>query len=366
MWKQTLLFLRVEIISFLRNRWNLFWLVVMPIFTLLILSVMFGTRVGDRSKKQGFAVVAVRDLDGKRWASRVGVGVAAAGWMGPEKGADVIVEIPAGFSDALDAGQGASVKLVAKSKSRMKLGAVQGLMSSIVNDLNREIDPRANAILLDLPPVEVKPEEVVPVLGARRALSYEDYLVVGVVGLNVLTLALFTFGLGLTAQRASGVLRRLWLTPARTSSFLLAQTGVGLLTVLVTCSAILLVAALALGFRIPQWGRFLGVLGFGTLVFTAIGFAVAARTKDGKNAAMIVNLVYLPLMFLSSIYFPNTALGERTREVLNLLPLQPFVESLRSVAAGAPLSAYGHNLITLSVWMVVAAVLARGVFRWQT
>src|SRR5207245_8350885 len=102
------------------------------------------------------------------------------------------------------------------------------------------IDRISFAVTQTAPVVGVKDESV---QGVR--LRYVDFLVPGILGVNIMQLAVFSVAFALVADRQRGVLRRIMATPVRPASLLTAHV----LTRLVVAAgqvAILLIVALVL------------------------------------------------------------------------------------------------------------------------
>ena len=104
----------------------------------------------------------------------------------------------------------------------------------------------------------------------------------------------------------------------------------------------------------------------GGAVFISIGFAISGWAKSEEVAAPIANVIALPMMFLSGVFFPREAMPQVLQGVTDYLPLTYLADALRSVAIdGATLWSQWPNLIGLAVWLTVSFVLAVRLFRWE-
>ena len=119
----------------------------------------------------------------------------------------------------------------------------------------------------------------------------------------------------------------------------------------------------------PLRGNILAVLLLalvGGAVFISIGFAISGWAKSEEVAAPIANVIALPMMFLSGVFFPREAMPQVLQGVTDYLPLTYLAEALRSVAIdGATLWSQWLNLTGLAVWLAVSFVLAVRLFRWE-
>ena len=108
----------------------------------------------------------------------------------------------------------------------------------------------------------------------------------------------------------------------------------------------------------------LAILGMGT--FFSLGFFLAGIAKDAEAVVPLVNLVSLPMMFLSGIFFPVDSLPRWLLKIVHYLPLRYLADGLRStLTSGVKLTALGTDVAGLGAWMLVAIVASIRVFRWE-
>src|SRR5699024_4547020 len=126
---------------------------------------------------------------------------------------------------------------------------------------------------------------------------------------GVVSQALFSFGAELAAERLQGWLRRLRSTPMPMWVYFAGKLALNLVFTLVIVGGIALLAALAgdARFDASRLATTTAVLLLGTLVFSPMGSAIAYWARP-RAASTIVNLVFLPLSFLSGFFFPLSQL----------------------------------------------------------
>jgi ABC-2 type transport system permease protein len=134
------------------------------------------------------------------------------------------------------------------------------------------------------------------------------YLFTGFSVFGVMGPALFGFGMSVALEREQGLLRLKRALPMPAMAYLTAKTLMAMffsvLTSLTLVAAAIALSPLALG---PV--RYAGVVAInviGTLPFCAIGLFIGARVT-GRTAPAVVNLVYLPLIYLSGLFIPLPA-----------------------------------------------------------
>ena len=139
-----------------------------------------------------------------------------------------------------------------------------------------------------------------PVSGA--AVRYVDWLLPGILGMNMMFSCLFGVGYVVVRYRKSGFLRRLSATPVTALEFGSAQVlSRLLLTVSVTA---MLYAALALFVPFRNEGSVLLLLAIavlGALAMISFGFMMAARFASEELANGAINLASWPMMLLSGV-----------------------------------------------------------------
>ncbi len=340
--------------SFWRERSAVMWTFLFPVFLMLSLGALFSGAPGR------FAAVGVLDDDGGEVGRVLRAGVVRAGWAaGPGEVADAVVRVPAGATARSDAGVTVQLAVSYQTADPQKIHAIDGLLSSIVLRRNAALEGAELPLRLDGPPL----------LSTRSwpsAGGFAEFLLFGLVGLNVLSTALFGVGVGSSWFRENGVLRRFWLTPAEPRDFLCAQLA-HIASLLAASTALLVLTGhLLFDTPWPPLGAFLVVMTFGSFALIPIGLAIAARTTKPQTTQMCANLVYFPLMLLSGVYFRAEIIGEPLSTAMRWLPLKPFLDALRAVSDGVPLVELGPELGALTGWGVAGCALARGVFRWNT
>ncbi|HLN58330.1 MAG TPA: ABC transporter permease [Thermoanaerobaculia bacterium] len=202
--------------------------------------------------------------------------------------------------------------------------------------------------------------------GHAHAANYAAFLVPGLIGLNLLTMGLFTVGMVTVSYREKGKFRRLAVTPLPKWVFLLGQI-LQRVTVVVLQTALLLLAA-RLGFRIANQGSNLllvALVMFGTATFIAMGFALSSLASTIETYGPISNLVFFPMMLLSGVYFTLDSAPRWLQKAVFVLPLSPYLRVLRAVFNdGSTLAGHGAGLAVLGAWAALSFVLAVRCFRW--
>ena len=202
--------------------------------------------------------------------------------------------------------------------------------------------------------------------GHKRATNYASFLLPGLLGLNLVSMGLFSVGMVNVSYREKGKFRRLAVTPLPKWIFLLGQVTHRLTLTVLQAGILVLVGRVVFG--IQNQGSFLDLLllmTLGTGCFMAFGFALSSFADTSEGYAAISNLVFLPLMLVSGVYFTLDAAPPWFQHVVAALPLAPFIRALRAVFNdGASLAGHGLGLAIVGTWALAAFVLAVRRFRW--
>ena len=206
-----------------------------------------------------------------------------------------------------------------------------------------------------------------PVAVNSRNLTYIDFLLPGILAMSIMQSGIFGVSFSFVILKKRGILRRMLATPMRPSDFIISQV-VSRLVVLMIQTAVMVGAGVWL-FNIHFIGSLLDMLIVGVLggiIFLAIGFALSGISKSEDQVAPLANIVVLPMMFLSGVFFSRSSLPGMAYTVTGFFPLTYLADGLRSIATeGATLMMIWPQLIGLAVWGIIAIVLAVKAFRWE-
>ncbi len=202
---------------------------------------------------------------------------------------------------------------------------------------------------------------------AARDLGYIDFLMPGVIGMAIMQMGLFSVAFGFVTMKREGVLRRLLATPLNPATLLTAQVITRLIVVMIQTLILAGVAVFVFGAEFA--GNFFAVLlaaGLGGAVFLALGFAVSGWARSEQQAAPLANIVSLPMMFLSGVFFARDVLPGVLQTVTDYLPLTFLVEAIRGMTVqGDSIITQWPNFLGMGVWFVIAFIIANRTFRWE-
>ena len=166
--------------------------------------------------------------------------------------------------------------------------------------------------------------------------------------------------------REAGILKRLRATPLRSYTILSAHVIVKLLLTAMTLGLMLLV-----GKRYYPAGMHVRVVGFtialliSTVSILSIGFIIASIVPTARFAQPIGSAILYPMLGLSGLFFPVSALGPGLQTVASVLPLTYAVSLLDGIWKGDAWSAHMGDVGALVLIFVVSTAISAKIFRWE-
>jgi len=196
--------------------------------------------------------------------------------------------------------------------------------------------------------------------GGRSGGDMGRYLLATYGVFGVMGAALFGFGVTVAVERERGLLTLKRALPMPPGAYLLAKMAMAM----VFAAIISLVLALLAGFlaevslQPAQWGLLLAINVLGVLPFCALGLLIGALVS-GAAAPAVVNLLYLPMAFLSGLWLPLQVLPAIFAKLAPLWPAYHLGQIALKVVDGDAGGSLAWHLLVLGVITVAFFVLAR-------
>ena len=182
-------------------------------------------------------------------------------------------------------------------------------------------------LLLQTDPTGLKRE---PVTG--QAVRYVDWLLPGVLGMNMMFSCLFGVGWVVVRYRKSGFLKRLRATPLRAIEFISAQVLSRLILIMLVTVFVFAALRLFLHFRMEGSALLLFVVALlGAISLIAIGLFVAARFTSEELASGVLNFITWPMMLLSGVWFSLEGSATWLQWLAKIFPLTQMLEAGRAI-----------------------------------
>jgi len=195
---------------------------------------------------------------------------------------------------------------------------------------------------------------------------YVDFLVPGLIGMNLMGGGMWGIGFVLVDMRIKKLLKRLLATPLPRSHFLLAIVGTRVIFFIPEAFFLLIGAYLI--FHVPIQGSIAAIVivaFLGALAFAGLGLLAASRAQRIETISGIMNVVMLPMWLCSGIFFSSERFPQFMQPLIQALPLTQLINALRAVILeGQSLFSQAVPAGILLIWGVVSFALALKWFRW--
>jgi ABC-type multidrug transport system permease subunit len=204
-------------------------------------------------------------------------------------------------------------------------------------------------------------------LNREAGSRYIDFVVPGLLGMNLMSAAIWSLGFWIVEARQKKLLKRLIASPMPRWQYLASFVFWRLLLLPIEVGVFLGFAHFA--FDVPARGSFwqlalLCVLA--SLTFSAMGLLIASRAKTMQAASGLMNLTMLPMWILSGVFFSASRFPEIVQPFIRALPLTAAIDALRAnMLQGTSLAYLVGPLSILLVWLVGTFSLSLRVFRWR-
>ncbi|MCW8907715.1 MAG: ABC transporter permease [Sedimenticola sp.] len=200
-----------------------------------------------------------------------------------------------------------------------------------------------------------------------EALRYVDWLIPGVLGMNVMFSSLFGVGYTIVRYRKNGVLKRLKATPLTALEFLSAQVASRLWLIVSVTSLVYAGTNLLVNFR--MYGSYLTlflVLLVGTFSLICLSLIIAARLASEETANGLLNMISWPMMMLSGVWFSLEGSPQIIQQAALLFPLTHMINAARAVMIdGAGLLDITPELLIMLVMSALFMTIGARCFRWE-
>ena len=179
---------------------------------------------------------------------------------------------------------------------------------------------------------------------------------------GVMAPSLFGFGVGVAIERERGWLSLKRVAPMPPGAYLLAKMAMAALFALIIYIVLAIMAAtlggvsLALG----QWLLLGAVATCGVLPFCALGLMIGSRA-NASGAPALVNLIYLPMAFLSGLWMPLTMLPSFIAQAAPIWPAYHLAQLALAVIGMAPSDGALVHVLAATAFTVACFLVAR---RW--
>ena len=196
---------------------------------------------------------------------------------------------------------------------------------------------------------------------------YIDFLVPGLIAMNAMMSCMWGISYGIIDRRSKKLLRRMVATPMKKTNFLIAFITVRFVMNFIESAFLVLFTWLVFGITIQ--GSIIGLLAIfmaGNLAFAGIAIFVSSHTANTEVGNGLINLVVMPMMVLSGIFFSYHNFPDWSIPVIQKLPLTMLADGIRGIFnEGLGLSDIALPFVILSAIGIFFFSLGLRFFKWH-
>ena len=202
---------------------------------------------------------------------------------------------------------------------------------------------------------------------AGQPVRYADWILPGILGMNMMFSCLFGVGYVIVRYRKNGFLKRLRATPLTSFEFITAQVASRMVLIMLITTVVYTGTHLLLDTRMEGSYVTLFVVGLvGAISMISLGLVVSARVTSEELAGGLLNLINWPMMMLSGVWFSLEGTGETVQTISQIFPLTHVLKSARAVILdGATFAEVAPSLGAMLLLSAVFLAIGAWIFRWE-
>jgi ABC-2 type transport system permease protein len=203
--------------------------------------------------------------------------------------------------------------------------------------------------------------------GTYKGHPLPDYLVAGLLGYGTANTAFGGLAILLVLRREQGVLKRIRATPLPPATYLAAVLSSTLLVFAGQAVVIVALGRLLFGAKLPTQPLSLVLaLALGAVSFAGLGVGLASLIRSAEGSSAVVNVIVLPMTFLSGGFGPTRDYPEVLRAVSDVLPLKYLIDMVTSIYLDdETIWSQGPQAAVIAAWGAIGLAVAFRLFRWE-
>lgn len=194
-----------------------------------------------------------------------------------------------------------------------------------------------------------------------------DILVPGIAGMAIVSTTFVALAHNLVFLREQGVLKRLRGTPMPTGAYLTGLFGNAVANAAIQLAIVIVAGRVFYGIGWPEhWPELVVFAVAGVVCFSALGVAFSHVIPNFEATPAYVNAVFLPLIFISGVFYDAEQAPAFLRDIAQALPLVHLIDGLSgAMVTGASLADNLSNLAVIVLWAAFGIVFAIRGFSWE-
>lgn len=268
---------------------------------------------------------------------------------------DGIVQLPESFGKLNNNAPTGKVQIYHDETDVTTGDIVSGVINSVVDASN-------NQITGSQPPLTVERVSI-----AGTGVQIFDGLFAMFTSIAIMMVGIFGVGSTIPSDKKAGILRRLRVTPLKSSQLvigtMLAFTVISLLAVTLMTVLAVTVFNLDMKGNLLEYGCFVLL---STILMLGFGLAIGGWAKNSTQADVYGQIVFLASLAFSGLWVPRVLMPEWLQGITTYMPLTPVIEGIRGIVTeGVSLVSMSTELLIIVVWTVVVFVVGIKTFKWE-
>ena len=192
-----------------------------------------------------------------------------------------------------------------------------------------------------------------------------EILVPGIAGMAIMTTTFTALAFSVTFLREQGILKRIYGTPMPPASYFGGLIGSAVLNAVAQVALVVAIGNLAYGVEWPREPLLLVLFtALGVVCFAALGVAFSHAIPSEDAAPAYTNAVFLPLIFISGVFYSADDLPRALEVIAEALPLKHLIDGLSDAIVGGAGDAATAAAV-VGAWALAGLFLAVRFFRWE-
>lgn len=204
-------------------------------------------------------------------------------------------------------------------------------------------------------------------IDAKQSASAMAQVIAMVLVIGVLGNGFFGAGMRAVQDRETNVLRRFKVTPVGAGPIIIAGLVSGLVSFLPVVILFFLIARAVYHMPVPH--NVLAIFLFvsiGVVAFRSMGMIIAAVVNSAQEGGILIQLLYLPMLFLSGATFPVSVMPVWVQTIAQFMPATYLFQGVQSMMiVGEGLRANASSILALLITLAVALIVGTKLFRWE-
>ncbi len=268
---------------------------------------------------------------------------------------DGIIELPATFGEAVNGVPSGSAKVYFDQTDTATGDIVSSIMNNVILETNKQLTGVVMPLAIERTPI------------SGSGVRIFDSLFAMFTAMAIMMVGIFGVASTVASDKKTGILRRLRATPLH-SSQLIIGTGLAFVVVALVATALMTTLALAV-FGLEMKGDWFLLTGFvllSTILMIGFGLAIAGWSKNGTQADIYGQIVFIASLAFSGLWFPRSLMPEWLQSITSFLPLTPIIDGIRSIVTeGVSYASLGFEFAVIVGWVVFVFALGIKTFKWE-